>query len=74
MTDEAEQAAIRNDQGTLFKIAKELGGVKRGYNGVIKDANGNKISSEREKTERWKEHFSRGLNCDEPTCTHVSCL
>ena len=51
MTDEAEQAAIRNDQGTLFKIAKELGGVKKGYNGVIKDANGNKISSENEKIE-----------------------
>ena len=69
--DEAEQAANRNDQRTLFKMSKELGGTKKGYNGVIKDANGNKISSEREKVERWKEHFSRVLNCDEPTSPHV---
>ena len=69
--DEAEQAANRNDQRTLFKMAKELGGSKKGYNGMIKDANGNKISSEREKVERWKEHFNRVLNCDEPTSTHV---
>ena len=52
-------------------MAKELGGVKKRYNGVIKDANGNKITSEREKTERWKEHFSRVLNCEEPTSTHI---
>ena len=68
--DEAEQAARRNDQRKLFKLAKELGGTKKGYNGVIKDMNGNKLSSEQEKKERWKEHFSFVLNCEEPLITH----
>ena len=56
--DEAEQAAIEKNQRQLFKMAKELGGVKKVYNGIIKDLNGNKIFSEHEKTERWKGHFS----------------
>ena len=51
-------------------MAKELEGVKKVYNGVIKNLNGNKISSEHEKTKRWKEHLCRVLNCDEPTVNH----
>ena len=62
--DEAEQAPNTKDQRTLFKMAKELGGSKNGYNRVIKDENANKISYEREKVERWKEHFSKVFNCD----------
>ena len=64
--DLAESAAHRGDQRTLFKLAKELGGIERRYNGVIKDINGNKITAEQEKVRRWKEHFQSVLNCAEP--------
>ena len=37
----------------------------------MKDVNGNKITSEREKTERRKENFRRVLNCDEPAYIHT---
>jgi len=43
--DEAEDAAQRGDQRRLSKLAKDLGGIRRNYNGVIKDSNGNKIAS-----------------------------
>ena len=64
--EEAEDAAQRGDQRTLFKLAKDLGGIRRNYNGAIKDSNGNKIASEKEKVARWKEHFNNVLNCEEP--------
>ena len=52
--EEAEEAATRNDQRTLFKIAKELGGSsKRGYNGIVKDQHGNKLTKDGDKKERW---------------------
>ena len=71
IADEAKQAATGNDQRTLIEMAKELGGIKKRYNEVIRDANGNRTSSERDKVQRWKEHITKVLNCDEPTCTHV---
>ena len=64
--EEAEEAANRGDQRKLFKIASELGQCKKSYNGVIKDSNGNKISTEEDKMRRWREHFYTVLNCEEP--------
>lgn len=64
--EEAEQAAGRGNQRELFKIAKELGQNRKTYNGVIKDANGNKLTTDQDKNNRWKEHFQSVLNCPEP--------
>ena len=56
--EEAEEAANRNDQRKLFKIAKQLGGnSERNYNGVIKDGNGDKLTKDDHKKARWLEHF-----------------
>ena len=64
---EAEEAASRSDQRTLFKIAKELSGNNgKKYNGVIKDRNGHKLTKEDDKKHRWKEYFEDILNCDDP--------
>ena len=57
--EEAEEAANRGDHRKLFKIASELGQCKKSYNGVIKDSNGNKISTEEDKMRRWREHFQK---------------
>ena len=51
-------------------MTKKLRRTKKGCNGVIKDTKGNKISSEQEKKERWKGHFSFVLNCEESIFTH----
>ena len=64
--DQAEDAAQRRDQRTLFKLATDLGGIQRSYNGVIIDSIGNKVTAEHEKILRWKEHFQSVLNCEEP--------
>ena len=48
-TDEAEEVAARGDQRALFKLAKEIGGVQKVSNGVLKDENGNKLATEEQK-------------------------
>ena len=55
--EDAEEAAVRGNQRELFKISKELGGNRKTYNGVIRDASGNKLTTDQEKNERKKEHF-----------------
>ena len=57
--DESKDAARRGNQKGLFK---ELGQARKTYNGVIKDADGNKLTSEAAKIRRWKEHFEWVLN------------
>ena len=37
---------------------------------MIRDVNGNKITSEQDKVDRWKEHFQTVLNCEEPLITN----
>ena len=64
--DEAEEAATRRDQRSLFKLAKEIGGVQKVCRGILKDENGNKLTTEEQKKDRWKQHFDSVLNCDEP--------
>ena len=63
---EAEEAVARRDQRSLFKLAKEIDGVQKVSIAVLKDVNGNKLTTEEQKKERRKQHFDSGLNCDEP--------
>ena len=69
--DQAEEAARRGNQRELFKLAKELGQDQRTYNGVIKDANGNRLITDEDKNNRWKEHFQSVLNGPEPEVLNV---
>ena len=69
--EDAEEAAGRGNQRELFKIAKERGGKRKTYNGVVKDANGNKLTTDQDKNNRWKEHFQSVLNCAEPEVTNT---
>ena len=48
--EHAEEAAVRGNQLELFKISKEIGGTRKTYNGVIDDANGNKLTTNQERT------------------------
>ena len=44
--EDAEEAAFRGNQRKLFKTSKELGGNRKAYNGLIKDASGNKLTTD----------------------------
>ena len=69
--EEAEEAARRGDQRTLYRIAGDLGGGYSGGNdGILKDRNGNKIVKEEDKIKRWQEHFQSVLNGNPPEEMH----
>ena len=53
----AEEAAINNDMRTLYKTTKSM---KKSYGNnhiAVKAKDGKTIKDERERTDRWKEHF-----------------
>ena len=47
--EKTEDASERGDRRTLFKLAKNLGGIRRNYNGIIIYSIGKKIALEKEK-------------------------
>ena len=57
-----EEAAIRKDQGTLFRELRSLRSGNRNFSTFIKDQAGRTLTSEPECIARWQEHFSELLN------------
>lgn len=53
----------------VYRITRDLTWSYSKYSGTEKDKNGNKITSENPKLERWAEHFIQVLNRLEPTET-----
>ncbi|PVD27010.1 hypothetical protein C0Q70_12160 [Pomacea canaliculata] len=66
LTDEAENAASKNDLKTLYKINKQLNNGFKNSDVPVKDMNGNVVEGEAEKLQRWKEHFESVLNRPDP--------
>ena len=63
----AEAAARRKDMKSLYQITKKLkGDTGPNQNLPLKDADGKIITVEKEKIERWKEHFQQVLNRADP--------
>jgi len=70
LAEAAEVAARRKDFKTVYKISKKLSGRDGHQLDVpVKDRTGGIITGEREKVERWREHFSNILNRPEPVRT-----
>ena len=67
LTSQAEEAAARNEQGTVYKITKIISGKCHTTNMLVKDKNGTLLTSEREQEIRWMEHFKEVLNRPPPT-------
>jgi hypothetical protein len=60
---EAEDAAVRGEQGNVYKITKRVcGKYKRNTRGPIKDKLGTLLTSAKQQEERWAEHFREVLN------------
>ena len=66
MANKAEEAARRQDLGTLYKITKSLNGNHSGGNCPIRDKEDKIITDERQEISRWHDHFQSILNRPSP--------
>lgn len=64
--DEAEEAACRNDTRTLYRIVRELSGIRSYPSMPVKDKNGTILATTEEQDQRWMEHFRETLNQPSP--------
>ena len=67
MEDMVEEAAARKEQGTEYKIIKNIGDRCHTTNTLIKDKNGSLLTSERREQEIcWMEYLGEVLNRPPP--------
>ena len=62
LATEAQEAADKNDQRTLYEITRRLAGKKYGNTPQLKDADGITITKVTGQLDRWKEYFQILLN------------
>ena len=65
--EEAEEAAGRNDARALYRIVRELTGVRSNSSMPVRDKNGKTLITSDEQEKRWVEHFRETLNQPAPT-------
>ena len=66
LAQEAENAAMKGDLGTLYNITKNLSGRSQNRNKPIRDIQGRIIKNMEEELKRWKNHFEQVLNRQDP--------
>ena len=68
MAKKAEEAAKKNEMGTLHKITDTICGKKHSKSVGVRTKDGKLLTQEDEVRERWEEHFTEVLNipCDIP--------
>ena len=66
LASQAEEAAARNEQGTVYKVTKIITGKCHTTNVLVKDKNGILLTSEGEQQRRWTKHFRELLNRPPP--------
>jgi len=71
LAEEAEVAAKKQDLRTLYNITKTLNGNYSNKDLPVKDANGDTITKEEDKLNRWKQHFETILNRPAPSQSAV---
>ena len=59
---EAEHAAARGEQGTLYKITKKISAQYNSGSSVVRDNDCKILTKEKDIQERWVEHFKEVLN------------
>ena len=67
LAHEAEEAASKQDMGTLYRITKTLSGGFRNNETPVRKQDGKLTCSTEEELECWKDHFEKVLNRDNPT-------
>ena len=68
MAEKAEEAAEKNEMGTLYKIANTICGKKHKKSAGVTTKDGTLLTQEDEVRRRWEEHFNKVLNipCNVP--------
>lgn len=64
--NEAQEAANLNDAKTLYRIVRELTGIRSSPNIPIKNKEGKMLLTKEEQNARWIEHFQETLNQPNP--------
>ena len=68
LAEEAELAAAKQDMKTLYQLTKRLSGKFQTSNLPVKDEQGNQLSKQEDILKRWKDHFEKVLNINDPEC------
>lgn len=66
LATEAEAAAQKQEQGTVYRITKQICGGQRRGKAPICSKQGALLTTEKEQEERWAEHFQEVLNKEVP--------
>ena len=64
---EAERVAAHQEQGTVFRINKQICRWSHSSNAVIRDKQGHTLTSDKEQERRWAEHLEEVLNRNNPS-------
>ncbi|CAG2245522.1 unnamed protein product [Mytilus edulis] len=66
LANEAEEACKHGELSTVYKITKQLCGKSNNNDTPVLSKNGEVLTSESQKLERWAEHFREVLNREPP--------
>ena len=68
---EAEWAVAHQEQGTVYRITKQINAGPYSSNTHIGVKQGNVLTSNKEQERRWAEHVEEVLNRDNPSDLHI---
>ena len=71
LADKAETAAQKGELSTVYRITKQLCIHTKVAASIVKDKDGNALTTEQMQAKRWAEHFTEVLNTEAPTITVV---
>ena len=65
----AEKAAQKGELSTVYRITKQLCRHTKVATSIVKDKDGNALTTEQMQAKRWAEHFTEVINTEAPTIT-----
>ena len=69
LAEKAETAAQKGELNTVYRITTQLCRHTKVAASIVKDKNGNALTTEPMQAKRWAEHFTEFLNTEAPTIT-----
>ena len=69
LAEKAETAAQKSELSTVYRITKQLCRHTKVAASIVKDKDGNALTTEQMQAKRWAEHFTEVLNTEAPTIT-----
>ena len=69
LAEKAETAAQKSELSAVYRITKQLCRHSKVAASIVKDKDGNALTTEQMQAKRWAEHFTEVLNTETPTIT-----